>query len=94
MTYIGGRGYHQIPYRALVTNVVDNLFVAGRCASADHDAQASLRVTGPCFVMGQAAGVAASLALNRRCPVSEIPIPTLQSRLVDAGVFLGEVPAA
>jgi hypothetical protein len=94
MTYIGGRGYHQIPYRAIVTNEIDNLFVAGRCASADHDAQASLRVSGPCFVMGQAAGIAASLALGSHRPVAQIPISALHSRLVDAGVFLGEVSAA
>lgn len=39
----------------------DNLFVAGRCISVDHEAQASIRVMGTCFVTGEAAGVAAAI---------------------------------
>ena len=33
-TFLGGRGYHQIPYGSLIPIGVDNLLVAGRCASA------------------------------------------------------------
>jgi len=33
--------------------------VAGRCISADHAAQASIRVMGTCFATGEAAGRAA-----------------------------------
>jgi FAD dependent oxidoreductase len=43
---------------------VDNLLVAGRCASMTHDGQSAARVSGACFVMGQAAGTAAALALK------------------------------
>lgn len=39
----------------------DRLFVAGRCLSADHEAQASIRVMGTCFATGQAAGLAAAV---------------------------------
>jgi hypothetical protein len=31
----------------LVPQMVDNLFVVGRCASMTHDAQSSARVSGP-----------------------------------------------
>ena len=48
----------------IVPQKIDNLFVAGRCASMTHGGQSSARVTGPCFVMGQAAGTAADLALG------------------------------
>jgi hypothetical protein len=89
MTFIGGRGYHQIPYRSLVTHEIDNVLVAGRCASTDHLAQASTRVSGPCFVMGEAAGTAASLAVAAGVPAAGISIPLLQSRLREAGAFLG-----
>lgn len=52
-----------IPLGCLRVPDHDNLFVAGRCISTDHEAQASIRVMGTCFATGQAAGhAAASLA--------------------------------
>jgi hypothetical protein len=87
---IPGRGYHEIPYRSLVTNEMDNLLVVGRCASTDHRAQAATRVSGPCFVMGEAAGTAATIALDGGIVVNDVPIADLQERLRSAGAFLGE----
>lgn len=49
-----------IPLRCLKPLGMDRLFVAGRCISADHDAQASIRVMGTCFATGEAAGRAAT----------------------------------
>lgn len=60
-TFLDGRGFATIPLRALIPREVSNLLVAGRCASATRDAQASIRVSGPCFAMGEAAGTAAAL---------------------------------
>ena len=57
--------YYQVPYRCLVPLEIDNLLTAGRCISATHDGQASVRVMGPAMVMGQAAGTAAALCLQR-----------------------------
>jgi hypothetical protein len=48
-----------IPLRCLKPAGTERLFVAGRCISADHDAQASIRVMGTCFATGEAAGIAA-----------------------------------
>lgn len=48
-----------IPLRCLKPQGIERLFVAGRCISADHDAQASIRVMGTCFATGEAAGRAA-----------------------------------
>ncbi|MEO5713893.1 MAG: FAD-dependent oxidoreductase [Luteolibacter sp.] len=48
-----------IPLRCLKPAGIDRLFVAGRCISTDHDAQASVRVMGTCFATGEAAGRAA-----------------------------------
>lgn len=45
-----------IPLGCLKPAGIDRLFVAGRCISADHDAQASIRVMGTCFATGEAAG--------------------------------------
>ena len=50
-----------IPLRCLKPVGMDRLFVAGRCISADHDAQASIRVMGTCFATGEAAGHAAAV---------------------------------
>ncbi|MDP3851352.1 MAG: FAD-dependent oxidoreductase [Luteolibacter sp.] len=51
-----------IPQRCLVPAGIDHLFVAGRCISTDHEAQASIRVMGTCFATGEAAGRAAASA--------------------------------
>lgn len=85
----GSRGYNQIPYRIIVPKKVDNLFVVGRCASMSHEGQSSARVSGSCFVMGQAAGTAADLALRDRVPPRRVNVKELQGRLTAAGAFLG-----
>lgn len=90
--FIPGRGYCQIPFATTVPRSVDNLLVAGRCASTTPDGQASLRVSGPCFAMGQAVGTAAALALQAGVDARDLPIRDLQRRLVRDGVYLGDVP--
>jgi hypothetical protein len=92
----GSRGYNQIPYRIIVPRKVDNLFVAGRCASMTHNGQSSARVSGPCCVMGQAAGTAADLALAGNVAPRHVDVCELQERLARAGANLGRAlaPAA
>jgi glycine/D-amino acid oxidase-like deaminating enzyme len=85
----GSRGFNQLPYRMTVTPSLDNLWVAGRCASMTHEAQSAARVTGACFVMGEAAGVAAALALRSGVAAAKVPVAELQSRLEDEGAYLG-----
>ncbi len=85
----GARGFNEIPYRIIVPQRVDNLLVAGRCASMSHEGQSSARVSGPCFVMGQAAGTAADLALGMGVAPRAIDVATLQQRLRTAGAHLG-----
>ena len=58
------RGYNHLPYRMVLVRAMDNLLVAGRCASMTHMGQSAARVSGACFVMGQAAGTAAAMALR------------------------------
>lgn len=54
-----------IPLGCLKPQGIERLFVAGRCISTDHDAQASIRVMGTCFATGEAAGRAAAQASLR-----------------------------
>ena len=49
-----------IPLRSLQSKEVENLFVAGKCISTTHEAQASIRVIGTCLATGEAAGIAAT----------------------------------
>lgn len=53
-----------IPYRALYSTNILNLFFAGRNISATHAALSSTRVMATCSVMGQAVGMAAYLAVK------------------------------
>jgi hypothetical protein len=83
------RGFNHLPYRMTVPVGLDNLWVAGRCASMTHEAQSAARVTGACFVMGQAAGTAAHLALKDGTTAADVNITTLQARLESQGAWLG-----
>ena len=85
----GSRGFNQIPYRIIVPQHVENLFVTGRCASMTHDGQSSARVSGPCFVMGQAAGTAADIALADAVTPRRVDTRKLKQRLEADGAFLG-----
>jgi len=83
------RGFNEIPYRIIVPKKVDNLLVAGRCASMSHEGQSSARVSGPCFIMGQAAGTAADLALKANVAPRTLDVAALQRRLRADGANLG-----
>jgi hypothetical protein len=83
------RGFNHLPYRMIVPQGVDNLFTAGRCASMTHEGHSAARVTGACFVMGQAAGTAADLALKAGVHGRDVDVPELQRRLEADGAYLG-----
>jgi len=90
------RGYNELPYRMLVPEGVDNLLMAGRCASMTHEGQSAARVSGACFVMGEAAGTAAALALSGNTIPRDISVEKLQHQLREQGAFIGRdqaVPA-
>ncbi len=90
----GSRGFNQLPLRMLLPRLegaegAANLLVAGRCASMTHDGQSAARVSGGCFVMGQAAGTLAVLAGSAGA-LRDVPPPALQSALRADGAWLGE----
>jgi hypothetical protein len=61
LEYLPEGSYYEVPLRALKVSGVRNLWAAGKCLSADRFAQASARVVGSCWAMGEAAGRAAAL---------------------------------
>lgn len=85
----GSRGYNQLPWRMLLPQRVSNLLVAGRCASMNAAAQSAARVSGACFVMGEAAGLGAALALQAGCAPADIHPAALQRGLQSQGAWLG-----
>jgi hypothetical protein len=82
------RGCNDLPWPMLVPLGLDNVLVAGRCASMDHRAHAAARVSGPCFVMGQAAATGAVQALQAKCRPIDIDVAALQAQLRREGVLL------
>jgi hypothetical protein len=85
----GSRGYNQLPWRMLLPQGVPNLLVAGRCASMNAAAQSAARVSGACFVMGEAAGLGAALALQAGRAPADIDVAALQRGLSSQGAWLG-----
>jgi hypothetical protein len=83
------RGFNELPYRMLVPEGLDNLLMAGRCASMTHEGQSAARVSGGCFVMGEAAGTAAALALGGNTNPRDIAVEKLQQQLTRQGAFIG-----
>ena len=79
---------YQIPYRMLVAADIDNLLLAGRCASATHEGMAGLRVQTHCHVMGQAAGTAVAMSLAAGVHPANVDVSDLQKRLIDAGASI------
>ena len=64
--------FYTIPYRSLIPSGSKNLLVAGRCISADHEAQASIRIMPIVCCLGEAAGTALGLAAKTGADVSDV----------------------
>jgi glycine/D-amino acid oxidase-like deaminating enzyme len=77
-----------IPLRSLVVRDAANVMVAGRCFSATHDAQASIRSMAQCMAMGQAAGTTAGLAVAAGGETRAVPSGRVQDELRAAGAIL------
>jgi FAD dependent oxidoreductase len=88
-----GRDYYT-PYRALLPKRVEQLLVAGRHYSATSSAQKISREIPPCMAMGEAAGIAASMALEANGLVRDIDVTDLQRRLRASGADPGDRPSA
>jgi hypothetical protein len=89
-TWIPLKNHYQVPYRCLQARGNDNLLVAGRCISADHVAQGSMRNVSSSFATGQAAGTAAALSVKKQVQPKQLDIKQLQKALIAQGVVLNE----
>jgi len=79
---------YELPYRCLVKTGFDNLITAGRTVSASGWAWDVTRVIPPAIVSGQAAGVAAAIAIDSNKPIFGIDVEKLQEILEKQNVML------
>jgi hypothetical protein len=79
---------YPIPLRALQTDTISNLFVAGRCISADHSVVDVTRAIPTCAVSGEACGDAAAILIKDKITDNIVPVEKLQKLLIDTGNLL------
>ncbi|NBE85381.1 FAD-dependent oxidoreductase [Micromonospora rubida] len=79
---------YNVPLRCLVPRGSINLVTAGRCLSADGPGFGSVRVMATCMAMGQGAGTAAALAVEKGYSMSDVDFGVLRERLMDQGAIV------
>ncbi len=84
--------FYQIPYRCMVSEQWENLILAGRMISTGHGAFGAVRVMVNLNQTGEAAGVAAAIARDCRCPVSTVNVAELRSQLAAGGAVILKCP--
>ena len=89
--WMGSDGPHfkgvPVSYRSLVPNGVDNLLAAGRCLGAP-DTCDIYRLICPCFVTGEAAGIAAALAAKKGVAPRQLAYSDVKAALLAAKVYV------
>lgn len=83
-----------IPHRSLIVRDSVNTFVAGRCFSATHGAQASIRSMAQCMAMGQAVGTAAAMAARGTGESRSVDGTQLTDQLRSDGAILSVAEAS
>lgn len=78
---------YTVPYGVIVPKEVENLLLPVP-VSGSHIGFSTLRME-PCWMaLGQAAGAAAAIAIDRATPVQKVPVKLLQQRLLDENATL------
>ncbi len=77
-----------IPYGALVPEKLDGLLACGRHISCDRNSHGFMREIPQCWITGQAAGVAAALAVAQGVEPRAVDIARVQQALRAQGVYL------
>ncbi len=77
-----------VPYGCLVPTAMDGLLVAGRAISCDATSHSFLREVPQCWMTGQAAGVAAAMAVAQNVAPRNVAIGRVQNELRRQGAFV------
>ncbi|SED94305.1 FAD-dependent oxidoreductase [Ruania alba] len=84
-----------IPFGSLVPQGVDGLLLSGRTISVDSTVFAAARVMGTCMAVGEAAGLAAAIAVRAGGSPKDVDVTELRQELTARGAILpGAVPRA
>lgn len=73
------RKHYTIPYRCLLPASVDGLLLAGRMISGTHVAHSNFRTMPTCANIGQAAGIAAAIAVQQGITLREVRAGDIQA---------------
>jgi len=79
-----------IPYRSLIPKGVDGLLVACRAFSSDFEFQEFFNLIPHCMCFGQAAGIAAAIAVKDEVDVRGVDFGKLKNELIKGGAILPE----
>ena len=79
--------HYTIPYATLYHPDFPNILTAGRIISAEGEGWEITRVIPGCALTGEAAGVAAALALKHQCCADAVPYSDLRATLEGRGVL-------
>ena len=82
-----------VPYGSLIPRSLDGLLACGRHVSCDANSHGFMREIPQCWLTGQAAGVAAALAVSSKVEPRKVDIAELQKALRAQGVFLQDQPS-
>lgn len=82
------REFYEIPYSCLLPVDFDNLLAAGRCISVSHVVHHSTKEIPACMATGEAAGVAAALALKQALSPAALDAGVLRRQLLSQGACL------
>lgn len=78
----------EIPYRVMVPTAIENLLVAGRSFSSTREANDWSNLIPHCASLGQAAGVAAAVAVDEGTSVRAVDVKRVQGILKEQNVYL------
>lgn len=80
--------WYDIPYRSITAKGIKNLLISGRCISATSEGMSGIRVMGTCMAIGQAAGIAGSIAATKNTSVHKVDHQFLRSKLIEEGALI------
>lgn len=80
--------YFDIRYGCIVAKGIDNLLIAGRCISAEHVAQSSLRIQQTCMATGEAAGITAAVSIQEGKTPKELDPMKVVKKLEKNRIFV------
>lgn len=80
--------WYEIPYSCLVPLGIENVLVAGRCVSSTQEGHGAIRIMPSCAAMGEAAGMAAAMSIERKTTPRTLDGRDVRLRLKENGALL------